>query len=562
MSSLAWTVVRCTASSARSATVLAIVLMFSTLTPLVATGSEFGCWPEDPAEEARCCNFAGASRSDSGCWEAGRLSGTCCLQTPVIISSEYILIAAAILGLLVMCACDARHWQLRRSEQGARRLRKLQERQHEFDATQPGRASEGAPHFEVAAAADRTAAEDRIVGEFPDKALDASGPKPATEDCASSAGPEMPLAAQMVLPAVSEFAESPLLCIGEEPLLEVLGALDGIALARWECLSLRARHGSVRSLAGLWRLVHVRALGGRPPATLARAPAGTSSSGQAAAAAGAWKAWWAWRRSVLAQSDDARHAAAARLAKALLKLPLPGFRGEPAGLQAELSPMKPSEAWIGNLLLTLQEELGTDFSFVADDRLAPLPWRWHCHVLVAGEAALADAQNFHTDLLRLFASWSCCFSAAAGQPRFYYALVRHIPADELWEVEVFHCRVPARHTASWVMIAEEITEVLASGRSLASALCGATRICRLEFFGADWLLQQSVMAPTAELELIGKELFGAKAPARYKERCSSMADYTLALAALEWLLVATCPNPFSEAPRALRLASQQLAGRL
>lgn len=323
-----------------------------------------GCWPMDAEEASSCCRSGGAAEDGpDSCWEQGRTFVACCPRAPGAVSSDCIFMILAVVILLALCARDARHWKLRRSEQGARRLRRLQEMQREIDESQNGQ-------FE--------------------------------------------------------------------------------------------------------------------------------------------------------------------------------------GMQAELSPMKASAAWLTNLLGILQKELDIDFNADEDDRIAPLPQRWHCHVLVAGEAALADAEGFHTDLLRLFASWNCCFSAGQGQPRLYFALARHLPAEELWEVDVLSCRVPARTSpASWAAIAEEIIEVMLSGRSLASALLPVSRICRLELFGPDWKLQKCTLASKKEIEVIGKELFGPNGLAGH-------TGHRYLMAALEWLLAATCPNPFSEAPRGLREVSRQL----
>merc|ERR1712176_1137866 len=114
------------------------------------------------------------------------------------------------------------------------------------------------------------------------------------------------------------------------------------------------------------------------------------------------------------------------------------------------------------------------------------------------------------DLLRIFASWGCCFSAAVGQPRFFYALVRHVPADEIWEIDVLHCRVPPRDSATWESMGVEISEALAAGRCPSTTPCKASRFCRLELFGPDYVLQRCDLAPSAEIEAIGKELFGAQ----------------------------------------------------
>lgn len=513
------------------------------------------CWP-DPAQEARCCS----GEDSSDCWEDGRRPAACCSGAPETAAANagggYLPMLAAIGGLLVLCARDAQHWRVRKREDSSLlRLRRLQGLQGEVSAAE-AQCVEGEESPEA-----RLGGVSWPTSEADD---DACGPDDDEESSSSHQrllGKDLPaeLPARATGPRV-------LLEVGEAPLLEVLGGLDGTSLGRWECAGRAARYGSVCSLAGLWRLVHVRALGGRPPATLARPPGAAASSGSTGAG-GAWKAWWIWRRRALRQPDEELQQAGARLAERLLELPPRSDADETLSLaQAQLSPMKPSAAWMVNLVTMLREDLGVDFSHCSDERFAPLPARWHCHVLVAAEAALADAEAWHADLLRLFASWSVCFSAATGQPRLFASLVRHFPAQDLWEVDVLHCKVPPRTSASWSVIAGEIVEVLLSSRSLASALCGASRLCSLELRGADWTLERAQLATQAELAVMAKELFGSsRVSTAGQDEGRSGPDGTSGesrLQALQWLLAATCPNPFFETSRSLLAATRQLAERV
>lgn len=496
------------------------------------------CWA-DKVEELQCCTV-GTIANAAGCWADGRTLESCCPAPSELGLRSYAAMGVAVAGLLAFCARDAVGWGMHRRHNGVSfRLKRLQALQREIDTASVSRASGlgSQPRAElcgVTAAAAPTFAEEGCFADIVGRAVE---PASCSRQCqrrqhqgSRGGGIE---------------AVSLLLSMGEAALLEVLGALDGVSLARWECVGRRASRESVGSLAGLWRLVHVRALGGRPPAALARQPARTSGTGPS----GAWKEWWCWRQRALAQSDEERRAAAARLAGLLLQPPIAGTEIA----EAEVQPMKPSEAWLGNLFASLRERLGADFTQSADPRFAALPRRWHCHAVVAGEAVLADAQGFHADHLRLFASWSCCFSAATGQPRLFHSVVQHSAAGELWRVDLLHCRIPARASASWACIAEETVRVRAAGRSLASALCGVAQLAHLELRGPDWSLERCDLATAAELASVAKELFGSPGVAG--------GDATL-LRLLQWLLAATCPNPFAEAPRALLLTSQQLSERL
>ena len=185
-------------------------------------------------------------------------------------------------------------------------------------------------------------------------------------------------------------------------------------------------------------------------------------------AGGAWKEWWAWRRRLLAEPDDIR-LRAVEVAQPLLEL-LAG-RGSPlAGLHFQ--PMRPCEHWLENL-----RPWGADNPCSTEDgRLAPLARRWHCHLLLAGEAIVADAQGFHDDQVQVFVSFSFCFAAAAGRPRFFLGSARQSAANETWEVEVLECRVPPRASLPWTAIVAEVVSAFEAGRDLGALLCGATNI--------------------------------------------------------------------------------------
>lgn len=336
----------------------------------------------------------------------------------------------------------------------------------------------------------------------------------------------------------------PLLRLDAPALLEIFAALDGASLVRAECATRALRRGAAGPWAGVWRLAHVRALGGRPPTALARAPSDAALAGLGPG--GAWKAWWAWRRQAMAEEDVVRRAAAMGLARRLVERPWAGY----APMEAKMEPLTPTEDWLDNLFALLRDSLGTHLREPSDPRFAPLAARWHCHVLTACEAAAANAAGLQ-DYVRTYASWSFGFGAQLGQPRLFFAVIRISAVAQVCEVGVYACRIAPRPSMSWAGSAAEMVELLCQERGMETALCGASRLLRLELSSQPpWAFRACDLAPTAELAAVARELFG---PAQ--------EPVAQALQLLQWLLAATCPHPFGEGPGALQAASAQLAQR-
>jgi len=220
-------------------------------------------------------------------------------------------------------------------------------------------------------------------------------------------------------------------------------------------------------------------------------------------------------------------------------------------------PMRPTDHWLRNLLLRLCHHWGGNPAEAADNRLPPLEQRWHCHILMAGQAVVADAQGFHDDHARLFMSVSFCFSAMQGTPRLHLGLARHSAASELWEVQMVECRIPPHPAAPWADIATTATTFLASGRDLSMSLCGATRLGLLQLDGSECRLGRCELATTAALAAVDKELFGGPRPGS-TAGSRAPAPEVAARRALEWLMVACCPEPFAQDLRMLDAASEQL----
>ncbi|CAE8662442.1 unnamed protein product, partial [Polarella glacialis] len=436
---------------------------------------------------------------------------------------DVIVASTLLLALLSLCALDARNWRSERRcrDDGARR-RRCEALQQELDAL-------------------RRAAE----------------PKEAEAD------DEVPEEAGEVGTVLREDSlEAPpggwrLLDCGPGALLEVLGALDGASLVRTECVSrwpLALGSVSGPPLAGIWRFAHVCALGGRPPASMARPPAATAAIGRSHRLdlGGPWKQWWLWRQRLLSEPDEQRREISLRIASPLLSALV--LRGRAAGASTaamELQALKPNEAWPENLLGQLQARWGRDSCQLADRRLAPLIRRWHCHALLAGEA------GFHLDHVQMFASFSFCFSAATGQPRFYLGLSMHSASSESWKADIFECKVPAKASLPWHSAATEIARIIAEGLPISSSLCSATEVLRLDFRGRGpgrpatarpARLELEHLTSPAALSVVQSEVLGARLPAA--SRCCE---------ALEWLLAACCPKPFSEEPQLLAEMAPQLA---
>lgn len=509
------------------------------------------CWADREAE-LRCCS---AGPEMAGCWEQGRTLETCCAVSIEggFSSCPAVLIVLAV--ILILCFREKRRQEIMQQKDSAKQGRCIESLQQNLDAIVHGHGQQQNPQT----------SETRF-------ARLNQQPHHETQAVYTPAVPPSQNDNRQEFDLVAFSSGSCFFDHVGAMLLEVLGALDGSSLARWECVGTRALHYSTISLPGLWRIVHVRSFGGKPPQTLARQPAqnnnGTGGGG-AAGRGGMWKEWWLWWQRTKEQPHEELQNTVTRLAKQLLERPGAGILAMNNIAQATLQPMRPSDSWLGNLLVMLREHLAVDLATPVDTRLAPLARRWHCHALIVSEAALADEQGFHRDHVRMLASWSFSFSATLGQPRLYFSLVWHSAAGEAWEVDLFHCKVPARASASWESIADEIVQLLVAGRSLASALCGVVRLGRLELSGPPtWTLRQCELAPVLSIGTIAKELFGPQGgiastlgPVGADSRNAGFEKSTeaSALRALQWLLAATCPNPFAEQPHALRTVSDQLA---
>eukprot|EP00928_Gymnodinium_smaydae_P045402 TRINITY_DN30270_c1_g5_i1.p1 TRINITY_DN30270_c1_g5~~TRINITY_DN30270_c1_g5_i1.p1 ORF type:complete len:586 (+),score=152.46 TRINITY_DN30270_c1_g5_i1:132-1889(+) len=553
------------------------------------------CWSDVKVASA-CCSRSGLSRSD--CWSRDRTFDACCgvaegsggpgLFGVADFVHGYNGLLASLVTLVAvagLCARDIRRWRFQRDLTDARRRQRL-------DLLQQGVAaggSAGGAGAGVRERAQRPAAACGSTGAGVRKAASLSaGELKATSsvdavsnieddvdagyDCCSLSGDIASSAAALGTPvsASDSTPRSPgLLDCGEAVLIEFLAALDGACLARLECASRWRRNVlGVASLAGVWRLVHVRALGGRPPAKLARS-LGPAKADASVGPGGPWKRWWCWRQAFLALSESDRLKVTESLARRFVDLrastgqqqPRPG-QGVVHVAEANVQPMMPHERWVDGLLERLALTLSLDFRGVPDDRLAPLARRWHNHVLFGAEVVLADESEFHTDHIELFMSCSVSFAALAGQPRLFVGALRRSAAAESVEVDLVHCAIAPRSIASLSAVEEEIVAFLAPARAgdFSAALCGASSLARLTF-GPAWTLRRCEMAPSTELLALRKELLGEALDPRASRDAEAAADAS-SLQVLQWLLAALCPNPFGDGSEALRLTSQSLADAL
>eukprot|EP00913_Durusdinium_trenchii_P003867 g3579.t1 len=291
----------------------------------------------------------------------------------------------------------------------------------------------------------------------------------------------------------------------EALLSEVLCFLDGLSLTFLELCSTWWRRLVSTNLAGVWRFIHLCALGARPPMSLARPPKGVTRGG------GPWKQLWLAHRWLLAEPDGRQRSVAFEQARLLLS----------PGSHAVVQPMKPSQR---NCL---------DGSSQPDPRFGPLHKRWCSHLMVGAEAMVTHANGVQTNHEQLYMSWSVCFSAMQGLPRLFLASARE--AQSAWEVDLAECRLPPKAPLPWAAAAQEIHELRAAGRPLRSGLCDAVELCSFRLQGPQWRAQQ---------ELFGLER--SQTHGRSADRC------------LQLLLALTCPKPFAQEPQKLALALEGL----
>ena len=160
-------------------------------------------------------------------------------------------------------------------------------------------------------------------------------------------------------------------------LSHVLTALDGGSLAELECASRWPAQLGTTSLPGVWRFVHMCALGGQPPRALARPPK-LFSGPLRPSDRGPWKAYWMARQSLLEDPDLAQHKVAAESARLLLG----------ADFHAWVQPVKPNWGWLQSVL-----DRVAPAGHATDGRFGPLASRWHTHLMVSGEAMVTEAEG-------------------------------------------------------------------------------------------------------------------------------------------------------------------------
>ncbi|CAJ1350101.1 unnamed protein product [Effrenium voratum] len=302
-------------------------------------------------------------------------------------------------------------------------------------------------------------------------------------------------------------------------LSEVLCFLDGFTLTALEMASRWPRQLQSCSLAGIWRFVHLCAMGARPPSALARAPK-----------TGGFKELWLGRELLLREPSAWQREVAFGQARLLLT----------PGTSAVVQPLKPGRRWLWNIIQNCLPD------FEQDPRFAPLQQRWYTHLMV-GTEAVTQANGVQTQE-QLYVSWSVCFSAAQGLPRLFLASARS-DGNDAWEVDLAECRLPSRAPLPWAAAAQEIHELRAQGRSLQSGLCDATELCSARFQGSGWRTSGAPqLAPLEHWDHLHKELFGL----------SKQPQQGRASAALLLLLALTCPNPFAQEPAKLGLAMESL----
>ncbi|CAK9085370.1 unnamed protein product [Durusdinium trenchii] len=246
----------------------------------------------------------------------------------------------------------------------------------------------------------------------------------------------------------------------EALLSEVLCFLDGLSLTFLELCSTWWRRLVSTNLAGVWRFIHLCALGARPPMSLARPPKGVTRGG------GPWKQLWLAHRWLLAEPDGRQRSVAFEQARLLLS----------PGSHAVVQPMKPSQRFLINIIKNC-----LDGSSQPDPRFGPLHKRWCSHLMVGAEAMVTHANGVQTNHEQLYMSWSVCFSAMQGLPRLFLASARE--AQSAWEVDLAECRLPPKAPLPWAAAAQEIHELRAAGRPLRSGLCDAVELCSFRRLG-------------------------------------------------------------------------------
>lgn len=531
------------------------------------------CWV-DPGLLRKCCG--GEASIELGCWSNGLTFGDCCMSADADWGGR---VACAFLfaGLLSVWA---RGWLLKQHADTARRMKHAQTMNRNYEElSRFGTKTTGDTASELNGNRhDRHSLRRRPVGvagvadDNPQVCV-AQEPLPQTQESSGEARtptdpdcPNITAGANAEDGRLLERPESRCGCCLFElegpPLFEVLGFLNAFGLMRWECVSKSALKKSASSLQGLWRLIHVRSLGGDPPHKLARSPIEEPvyvrkilNNG------GAWKEWALWRERVLNESEDARFGAANDLIRQLLSIPR---RSERVSadlveqlIEAAVVPLKPCPVWLSNLLTRIQKGTGVDYAATHDHRIAPLSARWHCHILVGAKAILADSNGFAHDQVLAFTSWSMAFSAATGRPSMFLAMSRKYTVTDMWEVDIIYCKIPSRRQCRWFDLCQEVVEIIQGGGGIASALCGAERLVSLLVRATDWDVQSCTLAPTHVLAAVCKDIFGRAGPIEKLTggdvRQSPVNDIEWAVEhVLQWVIAATCPNPFMEHSSALR----------
>jgi len=515
--------------AARSSTMLLFVgFELTLLLPLARCGS---CWSSQEAE-AECC-ARDTSVHSRGCWDKGRTFAACCRISDSSGYSSNLAIfvtLACMFALSVYNACartsrrqvidNRRHLRVEALQQNLDSpLQKLQVGGDMSDAESTQTASDSSEHK---------------CGFLGALETDRNGHCPQAPKLQETSGEHWDVLDTRTCPCVLE--------CGEAVLIQVLSALDGVALARFECVSRWYSLLNMASIAGIWRLVHVYALGGNPPSTLARRPASVDTRKRG----GQWKVWWRWRQSLLQLPGSKRHKLTGRLSTMLVQ------RAGPHVFQASVQPLMPDEHWLHNLLDRLAQTAMLDMRKVADKRLAALSHRWHCYVASSAEIILADAHGNHTDHVNLFMSSYVSFAALAGQPRLFFAVLRQSAAGESHAVDIVHCAISPHPFSSLIKMAEEIVSFMSSGQDFAAALCGASWLIRL-VFGPGWALRRCELAPTNVFLTIRKELLGTSTEGTMQAS---------ALQVIQWLLAALCPNPFGDGTTVLGIVSERLVAHM
>lgn len=480
------------------------------------------CWTQ-PEQARACCDRANADTP--GCWEDGHTFATCCDEATKFTQIQLFGILAFIIPFFILCR-NVHKAGFKKSKNDVLRLRHydtLQQQIHDTNCVRDEKAGcHGTPLSNMT------------------KCHMAS---PSTGSCDATESPETfsghACDTNAADAAQCSMSHSELLVLGDEVLLEVLGNFDGAALLIWEALCHDCHAGNNLSLPGVWRLTHVRSIGGNPPTKLARQPTSTGHS-----RCGPWREWFFWRQHMLSEPDSKRSDAALELLRVLLQRE-ENPTAQSSLAEANLMPMKPAEHWLANVLRIFMSNAYAESPAVQDERIAPLSLRWNCHAFAAAEAIVADAIGFHTDHLQVFMCWSYCFSALQGQPRLYIGISQHSAANETWDVEIVSCKIPGVAKCSWTNISAEILQFLVARQDLLGTLCGASVIARLRFCRppSGFVLQKCELAPPVCFSAIHKELFGWRDVKLGTGH--TVCDRVAVARVLGWALPAMCPNPFT-----------------